>query len=168
MLIQARVYGLCKRHGDALSILVQYHKLRHHDYHAWHLVAMAVYDEKQANSMQNHLAQAAIQHAIRLMTNGCWQLQIEHVRRRYEKELEQLETLAREIGAQQGSADVFFAWMQQRRGQAELSAAGLGDMLAADVQYVYETCAQQAGQQTQQQEEEEEEEEEETRNVREL
>ncbi|KAI9496317.1 hypothetical protein BDB00DRAFT_744107, partial [Zychaea mexicana] len=151
LLVQARVYPLCGRPGDALSAVVRYHKLRRLDYHAWHLSATIMYTPPlpQVNShavsaMRNHIAHAAIQRSIRIMTASQWALSIDHVRRRYERELEQLQTLAKQITENQGNADTFFTWMQSVSPPAshpeQLASVGLDMFDADDIDFIYRTC----------------------------
>ncbi|KAI8148449.1 hypothetical protein BJV82DRAFT_496243, partial [Fennellomyces sp. T-0311] len=133
----------CGRPGDAVSALVRYHKLRRLDYHAWHLLAIVMYSDDNPGSMRNHVAQAAVQRAIKTMTSSQWSLHIDQVRRRYERELEQLNGLARQISAQQGSIDPFFTWMQPKQGlsKEELRGVGMEVFNAEDIEFIYTTCA---------------------------
>ena len=151
MLVQARVYPLCGRPGDGLSALIRYHKLRRLDYHAWHLLATIMHNNNN-DDMRNHIAHAAIQRAIKIMTASQWVLSIDHVRRRYERELEQLQTLLQQIIDHQGNSESFFSWMQQQEkdkqagegsillSQEQLRSQGLDMFNIDDIEYIYTTC----------------------------
>ncbi|KAI9259549.1 hypothetical protein BDA99DRAFT_560971 [Phascolomyces articulosus] len=161
MLVQARVYSLCGRPDDALSALIRYHKLRRSDYHAWHLLATIMVNNSnnnnnssggvvvvEENNMQLHIAHAAIQRAIKTMTASQWTLSIDHVRRRYERELEELQTLGRSITEHQGNSELFFTWMEQQQqegscillSQEQLTSKGLHAFHREDIEYIYESC----------------------------
>ncbi|KAI9316609.1 hypothetical protein BX666DRAFT_177737 [Dichotomocladium elegans] len=144
LLLEARVYALCGRPGDALAALVRYHALRKLDYNAWHLLARIVQDTKSDNSMRNHVAKLAIQRAIRIMTSSHWPLHIDHVKRRYERELVQLEALASQV--QDSDPCKFIAWAKAGPITQERTAqVGLEVFACEDIEFIYQQTAKYYG-----------------------
>lgn len=147
LLVQGSVYKLCGRWGAALSSLVRYSQLRRMDYVAWEHIASCFYQQGQTdtnsssinNHMSFHIASLAIGRALRIMTSSRWALSIDFVRRRYERNLSNLQDLARKIEAAGGETEAFIAWMQQQQDLSpkRLASVGLAAYDTQDIKYVY-------------------------------
>lgn len=152
-------YPACGRAPDAIDALVQYHRMRKHDYEAWTQMARIFLQEP---GMGVHVAAVAIQRAIRVMTLSRWALSIPHVERRYTRNLDELYQLEKEIAAKGGDTDQFKAWASAKD-RVSLDQVGLGAFKESDLDWIYHEWQRHVSTADEQDDQEDE-----TRNVRDL
>lgn len=119
------MYPLCGRPRDGVAALVRYNSVRRSDYQTYKQLALIFYNPEQVGCMCNHLARMCIERARKIMTTTRWALNVEHVRRRYEHELQELDRKLDQIIKSGGESSCFVTWMQQQQRDAPISAEQL-------------------------------------------
>ncbi|KAI8993579.1 hypothetical protein BDB01DRAFT_776774 [Pilobolus umbonatus] len=145
LLLRGRFFLLLGRLRESMDSYIEYHKERKLDYRVWYDMAdifMKSAEKSTKNythEMRYHLANLSMLRAIHIFTSNRWKLHIDVVKRRYERDLNNMQARLDKSMAMGGDADIFSKWMSS--GAEGRECSGLEEFAWDDMVWIFKDWA---------------------------